>query len=254
MRATFRAPTETRTPVRACGRARARSRVAREQRCKQPSVRNVPHFRASKRTIGTVPVARPAIYILVGCAAGERCVIERHRGGGRDPLRRYCGGNDWLHPKSPWEARIGGELGLVATAAEAAENSRLRRDALAGWRGRLTHDSFGWVTPPVLNPFTRIAVEMCPATVTLRVVGYEIVSGGKLPQPLRNVARWQSHWQHRGAGKSSSRSIVTRSRDARRLWISNWRMFQGRPHAQTRVFTGVVAAVLCLPRSRPVRR
>jgi len=140
-------------------------------------------FAQAKERLETVPVARPAIYILVGCAAGERCVIERTEEEGATRFDDTVAANDWLHPKSPWEARIGGELGLVATAAEAAENSRLRREALAGWRGRLTHDSFGWVTPPVLNPFTRIAVEMCPATVTLRVVGYEIVSGGKLPQP-----------------------------------------------------------------------
>src|SRR6266478_1940619 len=103
------------------------------------SVRNVPHFRASKRTIGN-RAGCPACDMHSGRVRGRRALRHRaHRGGGRDPL--------------------------------------------AGWRGRLTHDSFGWVTPPVLNPFTRIAVEMCPATVTLRVVGYEIVSGGKLPQP-----------------------------------------------------------------------
>jgi hypothetical protein len=44
---------------------------------------------------------------------------------------------------------------------------------LAGWRGSFVRDSFGWAVPPVLNPYTRIAVEMCPARGILRVVGYE---------------------------------------------------------------------------------
>jgi hypothetical protein len=30
------------------------------------------------------------------------------------------------------------------------------------------------VTPPVLNPYTRIAVEMCAASGALRAVGYEL--------------------------------------------------------------------------------
>jgi hypothetical protein len=35
----------------------------------------------------------------------------------------------------------------------------------------------------VLNPYTRIAAEMCPARGALRVVGYEIMHGSDLPQP-----------------------------------------------------------------------
>src|SRR5436305_1411976 len=34
-------------------------------------------FGTAKRRLETVPVARPVIFTLIGCARGERCVIER---------------------------------------------------------------------------------------------------------------------------------------------------------------------------------
>jgi hypothetical protein len=65
----------------------------------------------------------------------------------------------------------------------ATANSRARCTSLAGWNGAVATDSFGWIAPPVLNPFTRIAVEMCPATGTLRTVGYELPAGREFPEP-----------------------------------------------------------------------
>jgi hypothetical protein len=43
---------------------------------------------------------------------------------------------------------------------------------------------FDWVTPPVLNSQTRIAVEMCPASGVLRVMGYEQSEALELPDPV----------------------------------------------------------------------
>jgi hypothetical protein len=43
------------------------------------------------------------------------------------------------------------------------------------------------VTPPVLNPYTRIAVEMCAASGVLRAVGYELEHDSPLPQPVTHV-------------------------------------------------------------------
>ena len=71
----------------------------------------------------------------------------------------------------------------MTTYDEAAENSRTRRVALGGWRRDFV-GRFDWVTAPVLNRFTRIAVEMCPAEATLRVLGYELLPGADLPQPV----------------------------------------------------------------------
>ena len=55
-----------------------------------------------------------------------------------------------------------------APYASHPENSRGRRVALAAWRREFV-GRFDWVSAPVLNRFTRVAVEMCPADATLRV-------------------------------------------------------------------------------------
>lgn len=43
------------------------------------------------------------------------------------------------------------------------------------------------MTPPVLNPYTRIASVMCPARGILRVAGYEVVVPGALPEQVTQV-------------------------------------------------------------------
>jgi len=50
--------------------------------------------------------------------------------------------------------------------------------------GSIGSGSFDWVSPPVLNLFTRVAVEMCPARGILRALGYETEPGAELPQPV----------------------------------------------------------------------
>ena len=55
---------------------------------------------------------------------------------------------------------------------------------LALWRGSFARDSFAWVAPPVLNPYTRIAIEMCPAHGILRAVGYELHDGEEFARPV----------------------------------------------------------------------
>ncbi len=140
-------------------------------------------FAEARRRLETTPIARPVIYTLVGCKADERCVIERTEQSFVTHERDTSAANDWLHPAARWEARVCSEFLLVRSYDEAAENSRTRREALAGWPGAFARGGFDWVTPPVLNPFTRIAVEMCPADGTLRVRGYEKAHGAELPQP-----------------------------------------------------------------------
>src|SRR5258708_6847281 len=68
-----------------------------------------------------------------------------------------------------------------------ASRNRARRDALWLWPQPFSGSGFAWVRPPVLNPFTRIAVEMCAADGTLRAVGYEIEEAGALPRMVTQV-------------------------------------------------------------------
>ncbi len=140
-------------------------------------------FGEAKQRLETTPIARPVIYTLVGCYPGERCVIERTQDSFASRDNDTGAANDWLQSQPPWEARVGAEVLFTRTFDEAAENSRTRRDHLAAWPGPFV-GGFGWVSPPVLNSQTRLAVEMCPATDVLRAVGYEQAEGKELPEPV----------------------------------------------------------------------
>jgi hypothetical protein len=135
------------------------------------------------RILQFTPIARPAIYTLAGCRAGERCVIERTEEGECTRTDDHGAANDWLNSTAHWEGRIGAAKVLTSTFEEAAENSRARRDALALWHGSFARDSLAWVAPPVLNAYTRVAVEMCPARGILRAVGYELTAGQEVAEP-----------------------------------------------------------------------
>ena len=140
-------------------------------------------FGEAKHRLETTPIARPVIYILVGCYHGERCVIECTQDGFATRDHDTGAANDWLQSRPPWEARVGAEVLFIRTFDEAAENSRTRRDHLAASPGPFVGE-FGWVSPPVLNSQTRLAVEMCPATGVLRAIGYEQAEGQELPEPV----------------------------------------------------------------------
>ena len=133
----------------------------------------------AKRMLETTPVARPVIYTLAGCRPGERCVIERTENGFNTRTDDHGAANDWLDSTPLWEGRIGASKVFTCSFEEAAQYSRRRREGLALWRGSFARDSFGWVAPPVLNPYTRIAVEMNARRAALiRAVGYELAARG----------------------------------------------------------------------------
>jgi hypothetical protein len=129
------------------------------------------------------PVARPVIYTLIGCALGERCVIERIEEGFVTREENTSAANDWVPSCPRWEARIAAARFLTCSSADAAARCRDRQEALADWCGLLSRRGFDWVKPPVLNPFTRLAVAMSPAAAILRVAGYEMTAAG-LPEQV----------------------------------------------------------------------
>jgi hypothetical protein len=140
----------------------------------------------AKGELENTPVARPAIYILIGCLPGERCVIERTETDYVTREDETSAANDWVPGRTRWEARISAGSVLTCSSEEAAAQCRARHDELAGWGGLLSRTGFDWVTPPVLNPYTRLAVTMSPARAILRVAGYEITSAG-LPEQVTQV-------------------------------------------------------------------
>jgi hypothetical protein len=141
-------------------------------------------YREARHRLEASPVARPVIYTLAGCRQGEACVIERTEQGFASREVETSAANDWLPSRTPWEARVCSDYLLTRSYEEAAERSRSRRQALARWPGKFASDWFEWVVPPVLNPFTRIAVEMCPAEGVLRALGYERPPDCELAQPV----------------------------------------------------------------------
>ena len=143
-------------------------------------------YAAARRMLETTPVARAVIYTLVGCAANQRCVIERTETGFVTREEDTGAANDWVPSRPGWEGRIGTRRFLTSSFADAASYSRARREALAGWRGALTDDRFDWVREPVLNPYTRLAVAMSPGRGILRATGYDL-TGAALPQPATRL-------------------------------------------------------------------
>ena len=143
-------------------------------------------FSAARRMLEETPVARPVIYSLVGCAASERCVIERTETGFVTREEETSAANDWVPCRPGWEGRIGTRRFLTSSFADAASYSRARRKSLKGWDGALSARAFDWVREPVLNPYTRLAVAMCPASGLLRVVGYDRTEA-LLPEPVTGM-------------------------------------------------------------------
>ncbi len=138
-------------------------------------------YSQAKILLELVPVARPVIFSLIGCAPGERCVIERTENGFVTREDETSAGNDWAPNRAHWEARFPASKFLTISTSEAASRCRARQDTLASWRGRLSEAGFAWVVPPVLNPYTRLAATMCPARSILRVAGYD-QRDGDLPE------------------------------------------------------------------------
>src|SRR5262249_34540303 len=148
---------------------------------------NCRDFGEARRRLETVPVARPVIFTLIGSARGERCVIERTEESFVTRVDETSAANDWLHSATPWQARVCATLLLKTSPAEATARSGARHEALSSWPESVGRGQFARVAPPVLNPFTRVAVEMCAAKGTLRVIGYELGPSGALPKPATQV-------------------------------------------------------------------
>jgi hypothetical protein len=143
-------------------------------------------FGAARCMLETTPVARPVIYVLTGCVAGERCVIERTETGFTTREHETSAANDWVPRQPGWEGRIGTRRFFVSSFTEAGDYSRDRRESLEGWTKSCAAANFDWVHEPVLNPYTRLAVAMCPARGVLRVAGYEVTQG-LLPERVTGI-------------------------------------------------------------------
>jgi hypothetical protein len=147
---------------------------------------NCRDFAEARDQLERTPIARPAIFTLVGVGRGERCVIERTEEGYVTHSDTTAAANDWFCATAPWEARVAAKLLLTCSYEDAAARSRARREALWSWQQPFSGD-MAWLVPPVLNWFTRCAVEMCPARGILRVAGYEPEPESDLPLRVTEI-------------------------------------------------------------------
>jgi hypothetical protein len=141
-------------------------------------------FEAARHVLERTPVARPVIYTLIGCAPSQRCVIERTEESFVTREHTTSVANDWVPPRAGWEARLAPAHMMTLSSAEAMEQNIVRRETIANWPGRLSGGGFEWVTPPVLNPYTRLAVVTSPARASMHVIGYERLADERLPVPV----------------------------------------------------------------------
>jgi len=132
-------------------------------------------FEAAVEILSTAPLAKPALFSLIGPAPGQACLIERTQA---DVAVRHGDttiANDW-HPTGPsrdgyWMPR--------GTYIRDPDDSERRRECL---EAQGPGQPFDWVREPVLNGFTRLAVEASAATGEFRVVGFE-------PTPRKSEVR-----------------------------------------------------------------
>ena len=100
-------------------------------------VRDLRIFGEARHRLETTPIARPVIYSLVGCEAGERCIIERTEEDFRDRPTTPRPPTTGCKSAPPWEARTRADLMFTRSYEETAANSRARREHFADWRGTI---------------------------------------------------------------------------------------------------------------------
>lgn len=122
-------------------------------------------YAEAKALLTSTPVCLPVIYTLTGTKAGEGCIIERRE---RDAVVHdgpACITNHWLNRSYTGHPRRG-------------RNSRRRLAAMTASLPSLGQARFGWLRPPVLDTYTRLAAELNANTGELAVQGWL----GEVPQ------------------------------------------------------------------------
>ncbi len=117
----------------------------------------------AKALLTTTPVAAPVIYTLAGPGPGESCVIERLETEARvleGPAMSQTA-NDWQ--TASWQGRR--RPGRGSDERLAAIQNLARAPSF--------ERPFDWLTPPILNDQSRLAIIADPATGRLTAQGYE---------------------------------------------------------------------------------
>jgi hypothetical protein len=123
-------------------------------------------FDEAVEVLSTAPLARPTIYSIAGSSVSQACLIERTRTEAVVQRGNATIANDW-HPESP---RRDGYWMPRGSLVRGPDDSNRRRKCL---EDEAPGEAFDWLREPVLNGFTRLAVEAAAASGELRVLGFE---------------------------------------------------------------------------------
>jgi hypothetical protein len=118
-------------------------------------------FTEARDMLEQTPLAMPAFFTLVGLGADEGCVIERNEEQAHIRPSPASVANHWIAISEPGRSRG------IDSQGRYAQMERVRDNTSAG-------SAFDWVTPPILNPTTRLCVVANPATGHLSVQGWEV--------------------------------------------------------------------------------
>lgn len=129
------------------------------------ALENCADFDEVCRFLEAAAVARPVLFLVTGCVPGERVLIERDGEAARTFRDGTVVANAWRESSHGWRPRVCGEGTPI-------DNNRRRVSAMAACDGRHSPE-LEWAVAPVVNAFTRLAVEMCAASGRLIVAGWE---------------------------------------------------------------------------------
>ena len=122
-------------------------------------------FSQALELLQTVELARPVLFMLVGCGSDEIAVIERRERDATVHLGPCSVANDWREPQFGWEPR---PCALEDRRLDSVTRCATIEEAVSG-----SSEPFGWVVPPVRNWNTRVAVEMSAGEGWIRALGFE---------------------------------------------------------------------------------
>jgi len=139
-------------------------------------------YAEARAALTATPICLPALFILAGAAPGEGCIIERTEDRASVIEAPAAIANDWLTAAfGPGKGRGYDSLGRQARMSACLYNP---------------DDDMAWVTPPIANPYTRLAAVMAAGDGRLAVQGWE--KQGPVTQ-IRHVS------EHAGAPPSRIR-------------------------------------------------
>ena len=116
-------------------------------------------YAEAKNLLTTSPICVPALYILAGARPGEGCIIERTEDLAAAVNAPAAIANGWITP-------------AFGRGTARGYDSPTRQCLMAACQAEGCAD-LEWLQPPIVNPYTRLAAVMEPASGRLTLQGWE---------------------------------------------------------------------------------